>query len=170
LGRRLSRWKNPGAKRTKAVVFRPADPDFDWPALVREHGETIDIPDGGYRLEPGTFHLGWTAEEIQLPPSARVAARVEGKSAMARLGVGVHVTAPTIHAGFGYKPRDPSYPGTSLQLEIWNFGPLTIELKSGMRICQLILEEVHGTPEKGYEGKFAFQGPDLPRSRRGRGG
>jgi dCTP deaminase len=36
-----------------------------------------------------------------LPHTARLAARVEGKSSLARLGLGVHVTAPTIHAGFG---------------------------------------------------------------------
>jgi hypothetical protein len=29
-----------------------------------------------------------------------------------------------------------------------------------MAICQLIFEEVHGTPEKGYQGLFTHQGPD----------
>jgi dCTP deaminase len=43
--------------------------------------------------------------------------RVEGKSSLARLGIGVHVTAPTIHAGFGYKKDDDDYPGGPLQLE-----------------------------------------------------
>jgi len=36
---------------------------------------------------------------------------------------------------------------------------LTIELKKGMRICQLIFEEVYGTPKKGYDGIFAMQVP-----------
>jgi dCTP deaminase len=143
-------------------MLRPGDPEFDWLALIAERAETIELPDGGYRVDPGSFYLGWTAERIQLPHPSRLAPRVEGKSSLARLGLGVHVTAPTIHAGFGYKDNDASYVGTALQLEIWNCGPLPIELQSGMRICQLIFEEVHGTPEKGYEGRFAVQGPDVP--------
>ena len=31
-----------------------------------------------------------------------------------------------------------------------------------MKVCQLILEEVHGTPDKGYEGAFATQAPEAP--------
>ena len=45
------------------------------------------------------------------------------------------------------------------QLEIWNTGPLPVILKPGMRICQLIFEQVDGTLEQGYEGQFAVQGP-----------
>jgi dCTP deaminase len=102
--------------------------------------------------------LGWTIERIRLPYHSRIAARVEGKSSLARLGLGVHVTVPTVHAGFGFKETVPDHPGTPLQLEIWHVGPLPIRLMSGMPICQLIFEEVHGTPEKGYAGMFADQG------------
>jgi dCTP deaminase len=42
-------------------------------------------------LNPGAFLLAWTAETISLPISSRLAARV---------GMGIHITAPTIHAGF----------------------------------------------------------------------
>jgi dCTP deaminase len=129
-------------------------------------------------MEPWAFLLGWTAERIQLPHSARLAARVEGRSSLARLGLGVHVTAPIIHAGFGHT-SDSAYLGTRIRLEIWNFGPFLIRLEKGMKICQLILEEVHGTPEKGYEGVFATQAPEgvppapttpepMPRKRRRR--
>jgi dCTP deaminase len=96
------------------------------------------------------------------PHRSRLAARVEGKSSLARLGIGVHVTAPTIHAGFGYKKDDEAYPGSPLQHEIWNVGPLDIKLEERMPICQLIFEIVDGTPEKGYEGKFSIQGPTAP--------
>ena len=58
--------------------------------------------------------LGWTAEYVELPIDSRIAARVEGKSSLARLGLGVHITAPTIHAGF---------PG-QIRLEIVNHGHL----------------------------------------------
>src|SRR5438552_13259726 len=103
--------------------------------------------------------FGSTIEKIWLPQRSRLAARVEGKSSLARLGIGVHVTAPTIHAGFGYKKDEEDYPGSPLQLEIWNVGPLDVRLEEGMPICQLIVELVDGTPEKGYEGKFTIQGP-----------
>jgi dCTP deaminase len=39
---------------------------------------------------------------------------------------------------------------------------LTVRLVEGLRICQLIFEEVHGTPTKGYDGRFSIQGPDVP--------
>ena len=69
------------------------------------------------------------------------------------------MTAPTIHAGFGYNELDPAWVGNPIQLEIWNVGPLPVVLKPGMRICQLIFEYVDGTPEQGYAGQFAVQGP-----------
>jgi dCTP deaminase len=101
----------------------------------------------GYELVKGSFVLGWTKEIIKLPNKSRVAARVEGKSNLARLGLGIHVTAPTIHAGF----EGP------IQLELFNIGPLGIILKPGMRICQLIFEVTLGTPTKGYQGAFFRQ-------------
>lgn len=48
----------------------------------------------------------------------------------------VHFTAPTIHAGFE---------GT-ITLEIINLGPYDILLEADTYICQLIIEEVKGTP------------------------
>jgi dCTP deaminase len=100
-------------------------------------------------IEPNGFVLGWTKETIYLPPTSRLAARVEGKSSLARLGIGVHLTAPTIHAGFKGQ----------IQLEIKNSGPNKISLRPGMRVCQLIFEATTGTPEQGYAGGFLGQGP-----------
>ena len=67
-----------------------------------------------------------------------LAARVEGKSSRARFGLLVHFTAPTVHAGFG-RP-------SPLTLEMMNLGTASITLYEGMRICQLIIEEVRGAP------------------------
>jgi len=137
----------------------PADPNYRFDELVKGYGEQIEISPDGYVFMSGSFMLGWTNEKIQLPHRSRLAARVEGKSSLARLGIGVHVTAPTIHAGFGYKKDDASFLENPLQLEMWNCGPLDVKLAAGMLICQLIVEVVDGTPEKGYEGKFSVQGP-----------
>jgi dCTP deaminase len=59
----------------------------------------------------------------------------------------VHMTAPTIHAGFVGQ----------IQLEMYNLGPYDIILDAGMTICQLIFEISFGTPIKGYEGQFSGQ-------------
>lgn len=155
LDEELSVWTSPTAE---LPIVAPKAPGFDVAALMRDHGQTFLMGSEGFVLEPWAFVLGWTVERIQLPHSSRLAARVEGRSSLARLGMGVHVTAPIIHAGFGHT-ADSAYPGTRIRLEIWNCGPFRIRLEREMKICQLVLEEVHGTPEKGYEGAFALQAP-----------
>lgn len=158
LAKELVMWRRPGGAGVEAVVC-PAHPDYDFNTVRDTYSRALDITEDGFVFKSQTFLLGWTQEKVQLPHRSRLAARVEGKSSLARLGIGVHVTAPTIHTGFGYKKDDDSYPGSPLQLEIWNAGPLDVKLMEGMRICQLIFELVDGTPEKGYEGKFSLQGP-----------
>jgi dCTP deaminase len=101
----------------------------------------------GYHFRPRTLLLAWTKEDIALPHTSRIAARVEGKSGLARLGLLVHMTAPTIHAGFRGQ----------IQLEMCNLGPYDIVLDAGMTICQLIFEITFGTPIKGYSGQFSGQ-------------
>jgi dCTP deaminase len=157
LGDRVSIWDltRPGAP----VCFSPADPDHNLVDLIDRFTRAQTIPETGILLEPGSFTLGWTLQTVQLPHRSRIAARVEGKSSLARLGLGIHVTAPTIHAGFGYADRTPDWIGNPIQLEIWNTGPKAIRLMPGMKICQLIFEWVDGTPEQGYLGQFRLQGP-----------
>jgi dCTP deaminase len=91
-------------------------------------------------LKPKSFALGTTKQYIKLPLTT--SARIEGRSKLGRLGVGIHVTAPTIHAGFE---------GT-ITLEIFNHSPRSVKLKpwvsleeEGLRIGQLIFETVEGT-------------------------
>jgi dCTP deaminase len=151
-------WNNPSGAGAQ-VTIAPAHANFDFQGLLQNFSTRATIPPAGYLFRSHSFLLGWTIEKLKLPFRSRLAARVEGKSSLARLGIGVHVTAPTIHAGFGDKPGDPTYAGSPLQLEIWNVGPLDILLEAGMPICQLIFEWVDGTPEKGYEGRFSIQGP-----------
>lgn len=152
----ISRWKSPAAG--DAVVC-PGRHDFDYVQIAAAQTERVVLGQEGYDLLPLQFILGWTQEKIQLPHRSRIAARVEGKSSLARLGLGVHVTAPTIHAGFGFSESEPEKIGTRIQLEIFNLGPRPVRLERGMRVCQLIFEEVHGTPQKGYTGRFTDQGP-----------
>jgi dCTP deaminase len=81
-----------------------------------------------FQLQPGEFALGWTLETINMPNF--LAARVEGKSTLSRLGLSIHQSAPTVHATFSNR----------LQLELFNAGPLTLDLYPEQKICQLIVE------------------------------
>ena len=95
--------------------------------------------DQPFKLKPNVLVLGRTAERVELPVNPdgpSYSARVEGRSSHARLGLVVHLTAPTIHADFE---------GT-ITLEMVNFGAYPLELTPGIRICQLIIEAVDGTP------------------------
>lgn len=98
------------------------------------------LPDQPFCLGPQRMVLGKTLERVAFPmgDKRRLAARVEGKSSYARCGLLVHFTAPTIHAGFE---------GT-ITLEMINLGPLAINLHAHMPICQLIIEEVTGSPRR----------------------
>lgn len=128
----------------------PTIPDFDSDEAIRALSHNEQIPTGGMLLQPGILILAWTVEYVRLPIESKIAARVEGKSSLARIGLMVHLTAPTIHAGF---------PGR-IRLEMINHGAVPIRIKAGMRICQLIFETTLGTPEKAYTGQFDEQAPE----------
>ncbi len=108
--------------------------------------------DGSVILLPEQFMLAQTKEVIDLPTASKLAGRIEGKSSRARMGLLVHFTAPTIHAGW----RGP------LALEIYCVGRVPLKLKEGYRICQLIVEEVTDIPTIGMDGT-QFQGQNNPR-------
>lgn len=125
--------------------IRPASAGYNYNAL-KSRKQKVSLSSNPF-FKPRTFMLAWTRETVHLINTSRFAARVEGKSGLARLGIAVHLTAPTIHAGFKGQ----------IQLEMYNFGPNEIILDVGMPICQLIFEVTFGTPAKGYEGIFAGQ-------------
>ena len=101
--------------------------------------------DGPYQLMPHHLIIGKTLEHIQLP--RHLAARIEGKSTLARFGLSVHVTAPTVIAGFEGR----------LYLEINNIGPFPVQLTAEMKIAQLILEHVIPPPPEPYQGIYQHQ-------------
>lgn len=118
--------------------------------LITDHSSKFRLTaEQPFRLEPKKFILGKTLERIHLPikPGCThcLAARIEGKSSLARLGLLVHFTAPTIHPGFE---------GT-ITLEMINLGPASILLVPEMYIAQLIVEQVLGCP---HENPSTFQG------------
>lgn len=104
--------------------------------------------DGSCIINPYNFLLGVTLEEIELPLESGIAARVEGRSSLARIGLAVHLTAPTIHLGWQGR----------IALEMVNLGPWPIRLRpKETKICQLIFERVGGqvsdTPGSQFQGQ-----------------
>ena len=136
--------------RTNApgLIIDPGTAGYKAKDLILSVTDPLTIPPQGWDLARGTLVLGWR-ERVELNLKAKVAARIEGKSGLARIGLGIHVTAPTIHAGFV---------GT-IQLELVNHGPMPIKLRPGMAICQLIIEMTKGTPSKARKGQFFGQSP-----------
>ncbi len=98
------------------------DPAQDQPDLTRPVEPEGDEP---FILHPGEFVLGSTYELITLPDD--IAARVEGKSSLGRLGLLTHATAGFI---------DPGFSG-HVTLELSNVATLPIKLWPGMKIGQL---------------------------------
>ena len=86
----------------------------------------VDVgPDDPFILHPGEFVLGATYERITLPDD--IAARLEGKSSLGRLGLLTHSTAGFI---------DPGFTG-HVTLELSNTATMPIKLWPGMGVGQL---------------------------------
>lgn len=86
----------------------------------------VDVgPDEAFVLHPGEFVLGSTYERVTLPDD--VAARLEGKSSLGRLGLLTHTTAGFI---------DPGFTG-HVTLELSNTATMPILLWPGMKVGQL---------------------------------
>jgi dCTP deaminase len=97
----------------------PAADQSDLTRVVEADGEEPFI------LHPGEFVLGSTYEVVSLPDD--IAARVEGKSSLGRLGLLTHATAGFV---------DPGFSG-HVTLELANVATLPIKLYPGMKIGQL---------------------------------
>ena len=95
-------------------------------------------PDEPFILHPGEFVLGSTFEFVSLPDN--VAARLEGKSSLGRLGLVTHSTAGFV---------DPGFNG-HVTLELSNMATLPIKLWPGMKIGQLCFFQLSSPSETPY--------------------
>lgn len=111
------------------------DPAADQSELTREI-ETEG--DEAFILHPGEFVLGSTYEVVSLPDD--IAARVEGKSSLGRLGLLTHATAGFV---------DPGFSG-HVTLELSNVATLPIKLWPGMKIGQLCFFQLSSPAENPY--------------------
>lgn len=111
------------------------DPAEEQPELTR----LIEVdPAEGFILHPGEFVLGSTFEQVSLPDD--LAARLEGKSSLGRLGLLTHSTAGFI---------DPGFTG-HVTLELSNVATLPIRLWPGMKIGQLCFFRLSSAADRPY--------------------
>lgn len=124
------------------------------PALRQDElTSVVEVADGEpFVLHPGEFVLASTLEVITL--NDEMAARIEGKSSLGRLGLLTHSTAGFI---------DPGFSG-HVTLELSNVATLPIRLWPGMKIGQLCIfrlsspaqhpygSEVYGSRYQGQRG------------------
>jgi len=130
------------------------DPAEDQPELTRL---VETAPDRPFILHPGEFVLGSTYEAVTLPDD--LAARLEGKSSLGRLGLLTHSTAGFV---------DPGFSG-HVTLELSNVATLPIKLWPGMKIGQLCFIRLSSPADKPYgsvEYSSRYQGQRGPTASR----
>jgi dCTP deaminase len=121
------------------VFYTARHPYIDVKQPMEDLTELVEVkPDDAFILHPGEFVLGATLEQVGIPPD--LAARLEGKSSLGRLGLMTHSTA-----GF----LDPGFTG-HVTLELSNVANLPITLWPGMKIGQLCLFRLSSPAERPY--------------------
>ncbi|MEO0049080.1 MAG: hypothetical protein RL556_412 [Actinomycetota bacterium] len=111
------------------------DPREDQPDMTR----FVEVKaDEAFVLHPGEFVLGSTYEFVTLPDN--IAARLEGKSSLGRLGLLTHSTAGFV---------DPGFKG-HVTLELANVSSLPIKLWPGMKVGQLCFFQLSSPSETPY--------------------
>jgi dCTP deaminase len=102
---------------------------------------TTDIkldPGQPFFIHPGEFALGTTLEYVAIPDD--LAATLEGRSSLGRLGITVHSTAGFIDPGFAGR----------ITYEIQNEGTQAVGLYPGMRVAQLCLLSLSSRSIRAY--------------------
>jgi dCTP deaminase len=116
----------------KYAFIDPAEDQSDLTQLIE-----VD-PNEAFILHPGEFVLGSTYEFVTLPDN--IAARLEGKSSLGRLGLMTHSTAGFV---------DPGFKG-HVTLELANVSNLPIKLWPGMKVGQLCFFQLSSPSETPY--------------------
>jgi len=118
-------------------VFKSTSEAFIDSRNPKEYTECIKSGEK-FIIHPNEFILGITMERVRLP--ADVAAYVDGKSSLGRLGVTAHITSSLVEPGWDGR----------LVLEIANLGKMPVVLYPGMKICKLVLMRMSSASERPY--------------------
>jgi deoxycytidine triphosphate deaminase len=133
---------------SKQYLIHP--PEDDAQPVYRRGSEII--------VKPQSFLLWQTKERVGTPVrNPGLICFVDGKSTRARTGILVHLTAPTIHAGWSGK----------IVLEISNLGPFHFVLRENDVIAQLTVATISNPPDLSLKkGESATAGQSSVHGRR----
>jgi dCTP deaminase len=113
----------------------------------------VELGSNGFVLRPGDFVLGSTLETIKI--SSRWIGVLDGRSSLARLGLGIHATSLMIDNLHGE--------GRSIVLELKNLGPFGLRLFPRVAIGMLcfvrLSSRIRQDPSGQYEGQVRVIGP-----------
>lgn len=156
---RIRSWLSGGGLQIdpfRSEHVQPASYDVTFDRFDRPIPQTGE---GVWLFPPGAFALGCTVERVRIP--RQLAAIIDGKSTMGRLGLSIHQTAGYI---------DPGFEG-QITLELHNVSEDPVEIRRGMRIGQLRFFKVdgevrrpYGHPDLGshYQGQTGPTAPAVP--------
>lgn len=137
-------WVQKDNRDNNSIISNVEDLDID--EYLEKYTDKVNIAaTNGFTLNPGSFVIGRTLETIGL--SNILSGRVEGRSRLARLGIGVHLTAPKIDPGFN----------NQITLEIFHVGKTKVLIPNRMIICTLLIERLGHPTGRRYHGIFQGQ-------------
>lgn len=114
------------------MVLPPREADAEEDDLVFRRENAII-------LRPRGFVVWQTEEKVGTPEeNPKYICFIDGKSTRARTGLVVHLTAPTIHAGWS----------GNVTLEMTNCGPLDLVLHAGDAVAQLTVAQITQPPAR----------------------
>jgi dCTP deaminase len=138
--RRQANSGNDAWLRVGKYKFRTFSQEF-YQSVPEDSSPSSSVYRNGDRviLRPGGFLLWQTREAVGTPEiDPRLICFINGKSSSARSGLLVHMTAPTIHAGWWGQ----------ITLEIANLGPFDLCLAEGDAISQIVVATISSPPTK----------------------
>ena len=134
----------PQSQGVETVIDLTRVPNLE--EAFQPYTDTIKVADGdSLVLYPGDFVLAYIREYVELPNY--LAARVDGRSSCARIGLSVHQTASTVRETFQGQVR----------LEISHVGKLPCRLYPGKPICQMAIERLSSPAESSLQSPFQEQ-------------
>lgn len=104
--------------------------------------EELIIPESGIILRPNFLYL---ASTVELCGSTKYIPMISGRSSYARLGITIHQTAGYANLGHYF----------NWTLEISVIHP--VKIYKGMKICQVSFDEIQGSKNLFYNGKYLGQ-------------
>ena len=142
LGEYIWTQKEPGSSEPDdGAIYDISEASFQQYMASCTERTNIDTT-GGFLIKPSQFIITQTMERVRL--SRMLSGRVEGRSRLARMGIGVHITAPKI---------DPGFDG-HITLELFHMGRRPIFLQYQTPICTLLVERLGIPAGNPYQGMF----------------